>query len=56
MHLAFQVAMLTSNTALPRAKKTLTLASRLMAAARLSAAASRAQWPAGVSVPGPSAQ
>jgi hypothetical protein len=48
--------MLLSSTALPKAKNTLTLASRLNPTARLLAAANRTQWPAGVSVPGPSAQ
>jgi hypothetical protein len=48
--------MLASRNALPRAKKTLTLLSRLSPEARLLAAANSAQCPAGVSVPGPSAQ
>jgi hypothetical protein len=55
-HLAFQVAMPASRRALPRAKNTLTLASRLSPEARLEAWANMAQWPARVSLPGPSAQ
>jgi hypothetical protein len=54
--LAFQVAMLASSSPLAKAKKSLTLPSRLVAAAREAAAAIIAQWPGGSSEPGPSAQ
>ena len=54
--LVFQVAMLASSSALPRAKNPLALTSRLRPPAREAAWATIAQCPGGSSDPGPSAQ
>jgi hypothetical protein len=54
--LAFQVAMLASRSALPRAKNPLALVSRPSPPAREAAWAIIAQCPGGSSEPGPSAQ